>query len=87
MITLDLTNITPERRIPDVGEIWRHMSDQNLFLRVEDGRAKRAFGFSPEADVFVSVVLGNNPGKLVYTISHTQDIYVYGKMEITHDSK
>lgn len=78
---LDLTHITPEKRAPKVGEIWKHSGQSTLFIRIDDEKGRRAIGFPKEAEVFFSLSLSVDPGRMVYTSPSFPDVHVYGELE------
>lgn len=58
-------------RVPEVGEIWRHKGDDELWMRIESGRVDKNFGWNV---AFYSVNL--KTGKIQWTSKDSKSFEV-----------
>jgi hypothetical protein len=67
---IEVRSPVPEADPPDVGDIWRHPGDHNLFLRIDDAYGARAHRTPEDPCVIYSVCL-DSPDLLVGTVYTT----------------
>lgn len=79
-MNIKIVNKIPQtiQRLPEVGEIWKHSNDSEIYMRVDDS-AEKAFNFVTD-DSFFSVDLSN--GQLRHTKKNSDTIVILKQEEV-----
>lgn len=75
MAKIKIKKKKPEKpRIPEVGELWNHQGQQEVFIRIDNSQGGRAVNKSSDQDLFFSVSLES--GRVFYTPRDAKNIRI-----------
>jgi hypothetical protein len=65
-----------EKRLPEVGEAWKHEDLETVFLRIDDDKGREALGHSEERSEYAFYSTDLDTGDIVWTNKDTYDISI-----------